>query len=244
MNDYTLKRCSKCKEDKPATLEFFCCRNSNPDGLNGECKQCVKTRADQNRDKSKTYHQEWYIRNKERLNQRNREYWHENRERLNDWQRAYREEHHDERVAKQRIYIHRNREEIARKGKIYYRKNPHVAKAGYHRYRARKLSLPNDWTPQDWMRCLEFWHYCCAVCGNQLRDLFGDVKPHADHWHPLNLPGCPGTVPGNMICLCSSCNCSKHDRLPDVWLTDYFGKRKAALILKPILAYFALVKRE
>jgi len=47
-----------------------------------------------------------------------------------------------------------------------------------------------------------------------------------------------------MIPLChglGGCNNSKSDKDPEPWLTKRFGKRKAAVILKRIHAYFALV---
>lgn len=35
-----LKRCSKCKQEKPATTEYFTRKKRMSDGLNGWCKQC------------------------------------------------------------------------------------------------------------------------------------------------------------------------------------------------------------
>lgn len=35
-----LKRCCHCKEDKPATTEYFCRNKQRPDGLHPKCKAC------------------------------------------------------------------------------------------------------------------------------------------------------------------------------------------------------------
>jgi 5-methylcytosine-specific restriction endonuclease McrA len=109
---------------------------------------------------------------------------------------------------------------------------------GEQRRRARKRELPDTFTYEQWIACLEYHNYCCAVCGNQLRDLFGNIEPHADHWIPLIKPECPGTTPDNMICLCNKCNSSKSAAMPDVWLRRRFNTRKANEILKRVADYF------
>lgn len=110
--------------------------------------------------------------------------------------------------------------------------------------RARKRSLPDTFTESQWIACLEYHHYTCAVCGNQLIDLFGNV-PHADHWIPLAYNGDdnPGTVATNMICLCSACNLSKRDTMPDVWLKAQYGTRKANEILRRVKIYFISINQ-
>jgi len=122
--------------------------------------------------------------------------------------------------------------------------NPQIMRVIKQRYRARKKSLPNNFTAHHWSLCLDYWHNACAVCGGQLRDLFGDVEPHADHWIALNTPGCPGTIPENMICLCNHCNKSKNDRLPTEWVVWKFGTRKSKGILERIRKYFDWIKSQ
>lgn len=104
--------------------------------------------------------------------------------------------------------------------------------------RARVRQLPANFTFEQWINCLEYFNYCCAVCGSQLRDLFGNVEPHADHWIPLANPECLGTVAENMICLCSFCNLSKGATMPHMWLKNQYGTRKANEILKRVTEYF------
>lgn len=158
--------------------------------------------------------------------------------RVKRWQRKFPE--------KVREYSRRNKKRLAEYHREYNAKNPSRRRVNYHNRRARQHSLPDTFTYIQWNACLEYWHGCCAVCGNQLRDLFGDVIPHADHWIPITYQGAgnPGTVPTNMICLCNSCNCSKNDSVPEQWLVKRFGKRKANVIIQRIEAYFEWVKQQ
>lgn len=115
--------------------------------------------------------------------------------------------------------------------------------------RARKTALPNTLTSEQWLRAIGYFGGCCAVCNKQLTDLFGERTVGADHWIPLSdpRPDNPGTVATNIVPLChgvGGCNNSKSDRDPIEWLTEKFGKRKAAQILKRINAYFEWVRAQ
>lgn len=142
--------------------------------------------------------------------------------------------------------------ELSRQRERLYRQKPQaklVRVATKARYRAKKNSLPNNFTVQDWLRCLEYFNHCCAVCGRQLRDLFDTHSPGADHWIPINdtRPDNPGTVAWNIIPLChgrGGCNNSKHDVSPEQWLASKYPKRKAAEILDRIHRYFEWIKSQ
>ena len=113
--------------------------------------------------------------------------------------------------------------------------NPDGAKAQVHRRLARKHGLPSTLTAADVTFAFDVFSQCCAACGRQLNGLFH--RDRLDHWIPLASPDCPGTVPHNMVPLCSDCNLSKHARDPVEWLTERFGKRKGREILKRIEAF-------
>lgn len=129
----------------------------------------------------------------------------------------------------------------------YQAENPHKRKATETRRRARKQNLPDVFTGENWLRALNYFNGCCAVCGRPLRDLFGSHTASADHWIPLASPNCPGTVPTNIVPLChgeGGCNNTKHASEPTDWLTRAFGKRRAKGILKRIEAYFEWVRKQ
>lgn len=252
MNDSTplptqMKRCSKCGEEKPATREYFYYNKTTKDGFLWRCIQCSKA----------YYHplekQQYYLDNKERIQQ----YRRENRAMLSESERRYRASHREYYREFHRLYHIAHRDEILKRkretGPGYRARFADALRERMRRYhlvninrfrlagskrRARVRSLPSTFTHEQWLACLEYWHNRCAVCGNQLRDLFGSIEPHFDHWIPISHEACPGTVVGNMVCLCSFCNLSKHHILPEIWLTRRYGKRKASQIMKRVQAYF------
>lgn len=279
--DTPLKKCSKCGEEKPATLEYFSKDGNKKTGLRASCKVCESKRFsdyyNRNRERNNERSRHWQRVNRERLLDRQREYRTVNRERMNEltrqwhaanqthekeYRRRYSAESRDKiKAAKQQHYL-RNRDKINRQRRQWYARNREksaeysrqymqtsrgkaVYRASRHRRRARKNNLPDTWTTQHWQLALEYFNHSCAVCGRQI-DLFTIL--HADHWIPLSRPDCPGTVPENMIPLCSNkqvidgqeagCNQSKGAKLPEEWLTQQYGEKKAGEILDRIRAFF------
>lgn len=189
-----------------------------------------------NRDKAIEYQHEYYQANRDKILEQKHEYYQANQDELRDKSREYYQVNLDEKLEYQRKYRQVNLDKI----REYEQVNTEKKRIRNSRRRARKRSLPDTFTVEQWQACLEYHHYCCAVCGSQLRDLFGNIEPHADHWIPLSYEGedNPGTTADNIVCLCSACNLSKGAKLPDIWLTEQFGKRKAVQILERIQMYF------
>jgi 5-methylcytosine-specific restriction endonuclease McrA len=213
-NDTTpSKICKKCGQEFPATLEFFHADKTGKYGLRARCKPC---------------HSE-YQRNYRQANPEKKAKW------SRDWQQA-----NKAKLAEYlRGYRQANRDKIAK----YRQENPEKNRINKSRRRARKLALPDTFTSEQWITCLEYHNFCCAVCGSQLRDLFGDVTPHADHWIAIVNPDCPGTVVENMVCLCNNCNQSKGAKDPYEWLCQEFGKYKAKITLSKIESYFEWARK-
>jgi len=118
----------------------------------------------------------------------------------------------------------------------------------FHNYQSRKLSLPNTLTPDQWQNALNYFNGCCAVCGRQLNDMFGEFTSAMDHWIPLSYKGDdnPGTVAQNIIPLChgiDGCNNRKKNIMPDIWLERQFGKRKAKKIMVRIQSYLECLNK-
>ena len=235
-----LKRCSRCKQEWPATAEYFHRKKTSTDGLDSGCKKCAAELA-----------REYYEANREKVVESNREYREANREQIAEHKRAnrehiaerkreYREANREQIAEYDRQYREANREQIAETDRQYREANPERGRAASARRRARQRGLPDTFTGEQWIQCLEYFNYCCPVCDNQLRDLFGNVKPHADHWIAISYEGDdnPGTVATNMICLCNDCNQSKWATMPDEWLKQKFGTRKVKQISARIAVYF------
>lgn len=232
------KQCTKCGEGK--IISMFAKRKGRPRGTSW-CKTCISKYQKQYRQlpeakewlktyqksgKPKEYHRQWCKRNPDKLklyalkHKGSRAEYYREYERINkETKRAYRKEYYRRPEIKRRIYTNEQRK------------------------RARKLSLPHTLTAQEWQHALNYFNGCCAVCGRQLNDMFGEFKAAMDHWIPLSYKGDdnPGTVATNIVPLChgvDGCNNSKHNKLPDVWLKHKFSTRKANEIMKRIQDYF------
>lgn len=235
MEDYTpTKICSKCKQEFPATTEYFHVDNRRKTGLTPWCKLCQREYYLANRDKKIEHQREYSRANKNRIREYKREYQQTNQAKWREYHRVYRQVNLDKLRENNRQYYQENRDKINEKR----RANPEKGRILQSRRRARKANLPDTFTVEQWQACLEYHHYCCAVCGKQLRDLLGFIEPHADHWLPLALDECPGTTVDNIVCLCSECNTNKGAKHPEQWLIEKFGKRRALQILERVHAYF------
>lgn len=126
--------------------------------------------------------------------------------------------------------------------RAYTKDHPGHSTKRWHIRRARQQNAPSTFTDAEWRFALEYWGFCCAVCGAQ-DGLWGTL--HRDHWIPLATPESPGYVATNIIPLCGGrwgCNQSKNNKAPEEWLVKKLGKRKAAQKLKEIAAFFAIVE--
>ena len=145
-----------------------------------------------------------------------------------------------------RQYRQNNLEKVRERERRYRQENQDKRRAQAQRRRAKRIDLPAHFTAFDEARALEYFNGRCAVCERPLRDLFGEISPHFDHWIALSDPrlGNPGTVPENMLPLCNKCNLSKSNHDPIEWLTRQYHKRKVEQIIKRIETFFEWVKQQ
>ena len=207
------KRCTKCKQELPATTEFFHKRASASDGLQAWCKTCVASYDT--------------LRHAVHLD--------EYRERSQRWQA----DNPDKNRERNRRYRKRNADKVRESQKLYRAQRPEVSRGNNQRRRAHKRNLLATFTASDWTRCLEYWRHSCAYCGRP-KGLWHTLAQ--DHWIPLAkggtytpdniLPACHGV---------DGCNNSKIDKNGEAWLIERFGERKAKQILRRIKAYFDTV---
>lgn len=264
MNDSITKTCAKCGNVYPATNEhFYVCKRAK-DGLQPQCKACCieyyQTNRDAiiekkreyrqlNKDKIAKYSYEYYQLNKDAITEYKREYQQKNKDAITEKHRIYRLENRVKRSTSRREYYQANQDkelEYAREYRrvnsekhrelcrIYKQVNPDKMRILTQRRRARKQSLPDTFTEKQWIACLQYFDYSCAVCGIS----FENVIVHADHWIPLSAENCPGTIATNMICLCRDCNFSKHNKLPNTWLIERYDTDKVSEIIAHIESYF------
>jgi len=242
MEEY--RRCSKCKQEFPATAEWFY-RNKST-GLDKQCKACRKVNqhryTETHKDRVKASKKAWFDKNPEykhhHYEQHREQYGAANKMRY----RRHKAEsalYHKKRYQDNRdVFRERSRESyIRRRDKGTIQLNQKIA---VERRRAKKLETVVDFTKDDWLFALDYWRNRCAICGRTI----GFWHTLAlDHWIPV----CDGgnTVPGNIVPLChgiDGCNNSKGKKNAMGWLVEEYGKRVALKKQSSILEFFSHVR--
>lgn len=250
--------CYKCGEEKPATPEYFRRSSKDKNGITPLCRVCTRKAAkeryhrlisedpDFNKkryQKDRAYHRRqnriYYLANREVLNRKGREYREKNSSLYREQNRRYYQKNRETIIKRVRQWRQDNPERYQEYNRQWAEDNPEtyeaMVQAGWARRRARKQNLPDEFTAEDWLYCLDYWEHQCAVCGD-------DKKFHADHWIPLSNDDCPGTVVDNMIVLCEHCNETKHAIKAERWLRERFGEEMALEILAKVETYFVHVR--
>ncbi|MCZ2077912.1 MAG: HNH endonuclease [Bryobacterales bacterium] len=212
-------------------------RQNNPEKV----KDANKRSRTKHIDKARQRRRDSYIQNRDKEIAQNRHWRHNNPQKYRIQRKRWRDKNADKLRELRRIKRLAKPEMVKEWKRRDYHKNKATYYAANHRRRARKLSLPDTFTVDDWHIALDYWRNLCAYCGSQ-QGLWNPMS--ADHFIPLSSPDCPGTVPENMIPACQSCNASKHNYDSREWAIKKFGKRKAAQILKRINAYFDWLKTQ
>lgn len=236
-----VKTCTICGKEFPATLEYFYADNRyDPAVLRSACKPCANKQSKDTRDQDKlrAYGKKWAEENREKRRKACREW----RARNLDTQRQkdrISKRNDPSRSAKWKAYRLKNQDKISRTQRKYKENNREKLRIILQRYVARKASLPNDYKDTDWQFALDYFHGCCAYCGRP-PGLFHMLA--MDHFVPISSKDCPGTIPANIVPAChqeDGCNNSKHDRDPNEWVMDKFGKRRGREILDRIHLFFS-----
>jgi len=271
-----LKRCSKCKQEFPATTEYFSPNKYTKSGFQSACKTCRNKMNEITRRKKGQRPRENPVVNgmKHCINCGNNypntlDYFYKNKtakggignvciecilQASRDWYANNRERG----IATRRVYYAKNNESIKRYTTQWGRKNPDKRKRYIKNYldknpsairiynttrRARKKSLPDTFSIEEWRLCLDWWGHKCAYCNNP-QGMFKFQQICADHFVPLTSEYCIGTVAKNIVPACTSCNTKKSNSEPTTWILQTFGKRKGKKIIADITAYFAWVKSQ
>lgn len=120
------KTCSKCSKEKD--IACFCKAKSNKDGLNGRCKDCVKIYQ-------LTYRNEYYLKNKEKLNKKHKEYYLLNKDKMDEYYKSYREQNREQSRINYKEYYLLNKDKINKYKHDYVNSNIDVKIK--HRLRCR-----------------------------------------------------------------------------------------------------------
>lgn len=199
------KQCTKCKEYKPATSEYFHRAKLGRYGLDSVCKPCKAQYTANNRERLSQYKREWYAANKERTKERQSQtarVWREaNKERHAQNARAWSEANKNRRAQTNHTWLEAN------KGRQDYKER----KAMHERNRrALKRGGKGTHTYSDIKRQYQAQKGKCYYCKCNVGDNY-----HVDHVVPLSRGGSNG--PENLVIACLTCNQAKYNKLPHEW---------------------------
>ena len=212
-----MKKCTKCKIEKPATPAYFHRSKNRKDGLVNDCKECVKKRT-----------QKHYKKNREEKREYNKKYYHDNRE----YHAEYYHDNREEKLEYGRSHYKENREYYSEFMKKYHLENPEAIRFNNQRRKARMAELPHTLTVEEWDETLEYFNNECAYCGDSESGLA------QEHVIPVSKGG-PYTQE-NIIPACKSCNSSKHVTELEEWYVRYKHYDKERL--NKILGYVGIME--
>lgn len=232
-NDTTVKCCSKCKREFPATTEYFPPRSDSKDGLRGQCRECTHQRrlkyysehheaalayskqwTQNNKEIARQSNLRWARANKERVNQRRRELWKENPERYRGYSREWYQRNKAQVAAATHRWASSHKEERRESVRRYSKtaKGTIATKAAKHARRARKAGNGGSFTAADLSAILaaqtdKRGRLRCWWCGKPVKG-----TPHLDHKVALAVGG--SNDAGNLCYSCAKCNLSKGTKSP------------------------------
>jgi len=247
-----LKRCSagdECLNPNgpmlPATNEYFSKDRYQTDGFKSCCKICGKKRTkdwrDQNPEKERGYKQQYRLIKADEIKAYRRNYRLMNHSNILLKHREYNSVNHNKVLQSQRNYRHKYPERIriqaVRDRKTFHDKHPERRQVVMLNWRAKRRGLVSDFSNTDWLNCLNYFGWKCAICGRNIKEPSYIAAP--DHWTPLSKGG--QNTATNIVVLChgvNGCNNHKAAKMPADWLKDLLGEHEAEIKIKEINTYF------
>lgn len=185
-----MKRCPVCKQELPATQEFWNICRTRVDGLFWRCKKChserrkIERSTTESREKRKAYFREWIKKYPEKHTKHNMEWEKKNPEKAN--------------AIARRAY-HKHIEES--------RKNARINSANR---RAKVKEVGGKHTKSDITRMLINQKDRCYYCQKKLNGVY-----NVDHVIPISRGG--SNDPSNLVIACPQCNKKKSYKMPHEW---------------------------
>ena len=190
------KRCPKCGETKPATLDYFYASKQTVSGLFGWCKECSKAQSLNS-----------HYADRAANNAKKKAAYAAKHPGYQPMVRRTPEERLERRRAQAREWKARNRERVREYNRDWVSRNMDSMCAHASKRRARRRGSGGWHTGSDVRAQYQRQRGKCYWCGDAVGNTY-----HADHVVPLTKGGSDG--PENIVVSCPHCNQVKHSQHP------------------------------
>lgn len=212
--DQKTKRCTKCNQEFPATIEFFYQRKEQSGTLRNACKECWKQINQERRIKNlaryRKQKRQYESKHSKEAAERHSRWVNSNREHRKKYARELRRRNPEKFRERSREWRRRNPERSAEFARRWAKSNPEKIRRKSSRRRAFEMQAKGQFTPADIKKLYINQRGRCWYCQTELGDDY-----HIDHRIPLSRGG--SNDPSNLVLACPPCNLSKHNKLPDEW---------------------------
>jgi hypothetical protein len=157
------KTCTACGVEK--SVDEYHKMKALKYGVKAECKCCSAKRG-----------KEYYLANKEAIDERNKAYFEDNREAVAKYRKAWRAANKEAVAEQRKAWLATNKEAVAEQKKAYQKANPHIFNAHSAKRRATKLQATPAWADHETIKGM----YQLAVLFNST-----GINLHVDHIVPL-----------------------------------------------------------
>jgi 5-methylcytosine-specific restriction endonuclease McrA len=157
--------------------------------------------------KSKERIRDWQKANPDKVRVSIKKWESQNSEKLNQAAKAWKEDNTKSIRQSQTKYRQRHAAIVKRRVARWQKANPDRLKAAFHRYQARKKSIPGSFTAEEWNQLKASHAHRCVSCGQQEPA----IVLAADHIIPVSWGTDKGATNDitNIQPLCKQCNSSK-----------------------------------
>lgn len=196
-------RCEKCKQLLPATREYFSPCKKKRNGVASYCKKCY---CKIQKSRYKPSERQLLTPDEKKANKRasDKRYAEKNKVKLKAYYHEYYEANKVDRRAKIDKWIEDNPERVKINNKVRKAKR-----------RALEQKAEGHHSAADVRMQYKSQKGKCWWCGCKL-----DGKYHSDHLIPLKRGGT--NWPNNIVVSCTSCNCSRREKLASEWIGRLF----------------------